>query len=181
MLTIAKQVGGLRLSMNLVKLAGYDHYYVSDEGYIYSNNKRLASRINKDGYDNVFLYKDGKGKNYKVHRLVAQAFIPNPQNLPEVNHKDHNPSNNKVENLEWCDRTYNNRYSRAKKVKQLTLDGQLIKTWECTRDIERTIKIAHNMVSLCCNGKLKTAGGYKWEYVEMSETSWKDKKGYELC
>lgn len=166
--------------MKLYKLDGYDHYYVSDEGYVYSKSKRLAPRINKDGYNNVFLYKDGKGKNYRVHRLVAQAFIPNPKNLPEVNHKDHDTTNNRVENLEWCDRTYNNRYSKAKKVKQLTLDGQLIKIWECTRDVERISKIAHSAVSSCCNGKLKTAGGYKWEYVEMSETSWKDKKGYEL-
>ena len=166
--------------MKLYKLDGYDHYYVSDEGYVYSKSKRFAPRINKDGYNNVFLYKDGKGKNYRVHRLVAKAFIPNPKNLPEVNHKDHDTTNNRVENLEWCDRTYNNRYSKAKKVKQLTLDGQLIQIWECTRDVERISKISRSAVSSCCNGKLRTAGGYKWEYVEMSETSWKDEKGYEL-
>lgn len=166
--------------MKLIKLNGYDNYYVSNEGYVYSGTRKLAPRISKDGYNNVYLYKDGKGKNYKVHRLVAQMFLPNPKNLPEINHKDHNTLNNKVENLEWCDRTYNNRYSRARKVRQLALNGNLIKIWECMRDVERSINIHHSAISMCCKNKIKTAGGYKWEYVEMSETSWKDKKGYEF-
>ena len=65
--------------MKLIKLNGYDNYYVSDDGYVYSGTRMLAPRISKDGYNNVYLYKDGKGKNYKVHRLVAQMFLPNPK------------------------------------------------------------------------------------------------------
>ena len=159
--------------MNLKKISGYNNYVVDDEGNVYNviRNKRLTPRINSDGYGGVYLYENGKGTNYRIHRLVAQAFIPNPNNYKEVNHKDHNPMNNHVDNLEWCDRNYNNRYSRAIKVYQLSLDDKLIKVWDCMRDVERELKISHACISNCCSGKQKTAGGYKWKYV---------KKGYEF-
>ena len=168
--------------MNFKYIKGYHKYIVDTKGNVFNldKNSKLTPRVNKDGYGSVYLYKNGKGTNYRIHRLVAQAFIPNPNNYKEINHKDHNTMNNCVENLEWCDRTYNNRYSRAVKVKQLSKDGELIKVWSCMRDIERELGIAHSCVSNCCKGKQMTAGGYKWEYVEMSETSWKDKKGYEF-
>lgn len=93
-------------------------YQVSNTGQIRSLNYRgnagktkiLKQHTDKDGYKRVNLYKDSKGKTYKVHRLVAQAFIPNPNNLPEVNHKDENKTNNVVWNLEFCTREYNNNY-----------------------------------------------------------------------
>ena len=69
-----------------------------------------TQRQDKDGYLRVSLSKRGKSKGFGVHRLVAQAFIPNPDNLPQVNHRDENPSNNKADNLEWCTQSYNNAY-----------------------------------------------------------------------
>lgn len=76
--------------------------------------KILNHKIDKDGYHTVSLSKEGKMKYIRVHRLVAQAFIPNPDNLPQVNHRDEDKSNNCVENLEWCDAKYNSNYGTAK-------------------------------------------------------------------
>lgn len=168
--------------MKLQMINGYSIYAVDTKGNVYNikRNKKLKPRINKDGYCGVYLYENGKGTNYRIHRLVAQTFIPNPNNYKEINHKDHNPMNNYVENLEWCDRNYNNRYSRAIKIKQYTKDNIPIKVWNCMRDVERELGVSHSCISNCCKGKQRTAGGYKWEYVEMSETSWRDKKGYEF-
>ena len=123
-----------------------------------------------DGYLGVCLCKDGKRKNFYVHRLVAEAFIPNPDNLPFINHKDENKTNNSVENLEWCTREYNNNYGSridriSKTVLQFTLDGEFIREWSSTHECGRNGFNQGNIVS-CCNGKLKSAGGYIWKYKE---------------
>ena len=90
---------------------GTNYHYITDEGIVksfYKNSwKMLKTRINKDGYEDIKL----NGVTYKVHRLVAQAFIPNPDNLPQVNHIDGNKKNNKVSNLEWCDNSYNQKHA----------------------------------------------------------------------
>ena len=86
-------------------------YEISNLGNIrsvYNNNKPLKLSIGKNKYVTVSLYKNKIGKTFNVHRLVAQVFIPNPNNLPCVNHKDENRSNNCVDNLEWCTYLYNN-------------------------------------------------------------------------
>ena len=75
----------------------------------------LSNCINGSGYCTVVLCKNGKHTTFLVHRLVAEAFIPNPNNYPQVNHKDENPSNNCVENLEWCDQKYNSNYGTRNK------------------------------------------------------------------
>lgn len=98
---------------------GYDGLYlVSNLGNVKSLNyrrrgcvKNLKPKKNRGGRLWVELYKDGKPACAQVHRLVAIAFIPNPGNLPQINHKDENVTNNAVTNLEWCDQLYNNRYS----------------------------------------------------------------------
>lgn len=98
-------------------IKGYDgKYQISNTGRVKSidyrntgTSKELSLKCNR-GYFEVELCKDGKGKFFKVHRLVAIAFLPNPQNLPCVNHKDENPSNNHVDNLEWCTPRYNSTY-----------------------------------------------------------------------
>ena len=92
-------------------------------GGILKINKR------KDGYCSVMLCKNGKTKRFSVHRLVAQAFIPNPNNLPIINHKDENPSKNIVDNLEWCDYEYNNNYGTL--PKRLS---EIAKTYKRNRD-----------------------------------------------
>ena len=91
--------------MNLHEVEGYTHYLVSDEGYVYSKLKGdlLSTLPNKQvGYLQVSLWKNNVGSTHYVHRLVAKAFIPNPLNLPQVNHIDGNRQNNHVTNLEWA-------------------------------------------------------------------------------
>lgn len=94
------------------KVIGYEGLYeVSNLGNVRNVRRNTLLRLSENqGYIQVCLYKNGIRTGLKVHRLVAQAFIPNPYNLKEVNHKDENPSNNIVENLEWCDRKYNINY-----------------------------------------------------------------------
>ena len=154
--------------MKSKKIKDYENYLVYEDGSIFSikSNKYLKPRFNSEGYANVYLHKNGFGKNFKVHRLVAQAFLPNPHNYSEINHIDYDKTNNNIVNLEWCDRSYNVRYSKAKRVKQIDREGNLIKVWEATRDIERYLGINHGSISSCCNGKLMTAGGYIWRYYE---------------
>lgn len=83
----------------------------------------LKQNTDKDGYKNVALCMDGRLKYFRVHRLVAAAFIPNPDNLPMINHKDENPANNCVENLEWCTNSYNTSYSNYKVSRPVICNG----------------------------------------------------------
>lgn len=86
-------------------------YQISDLGRVRNSNGRLLKpNYNNNGYGCVHLHKDNKSKKHRVHRLVAMVFIPNPEGFPEVNHKDFDKTNNKVSNLEWCNRKYNVRY-----------------------------------------------------------------------
>ena len=115
-------------------VVGYEGLYeVSNTGRVRSvdkydsMNRFLRGRILRLftdglGYLRAQLYSNSKRKSFLVHRLVAQAFIPNPDNLPQVNHRDENPGNNNVDNLEWCDRSYNNNYgTRKDKVRESKL------------------------------------------------------------
>lgn len=116
-------------------------------------------------------------KHFLVHRLVAQYFIPNPNNFPEVNHKDEDPQNNHMDNLEWCTPKYNCNYGTRnqrcmekvikKPVKQLTLDGVLIKVYPMIKDAERQTGVDSTQIIRVCKGTNITAGGYKWEYAEV--------------
>lgn len=125
--------------------------------------------------------KNGKANTEKVHRLVAKTFIPNPDNLPCVNHKDCNPANNHVDNLEWCTYSYNTNYGDAnerraahnkphnpKRVLQYTLDGEFIRDWKSTREVENVLGkgYCHSSIGRCCNGIIKQSGGFIWRYGE---------------
>lgn len=140
--------------------------------------KLLKSFGNKLGYQRVVLYKNKTKKQILVHRLVAEVFIPNPNNLPQVNHKDENPANNCIDNLEWCSHKYNCNYGNFKEkvskgikksVIQFTKDFQYLRTWEGMIDVERQLGISCSLISMCCKGKLKTAGGYRWQYQQEYE------------
>lgn len=103
-------------SDNYRKVVGYDDYYVTNDGRVWTNNRkngieRFMKQRCMGGYMSVALYKDGKAKHVRVHRLVAQAFIPNPCNKPYINHIDGNRVNNNVENLEWCTQKENVHHS----------------------------------------------------------------------
>ena len=168
-------------------------YKVSNLGKILSLNYRRTGRAElktprkrKDGYSEVQLWKNGEYKNCLVHRLIAETFLDNPENLPEVNHKDENKKNNFVflnedgsvdkekSNLEWknhrdnCNHgTRNERVAKAlsKKVLQFSKTGDLIREWESTHECGRNGFDKGN-VSRCCNGKQKTYKGYIWKYKE---------------
>ena len=92
-------------------------YLITEEGDVYSTKygklKKRKLQTDNDGYKNLNLHNNGKIKNYRVNRLVAETYLPNPDNLPEVNHKDEVKSNNNVANLEWSTRAYNTQYSQA--------------------------------------------------------------------
>ena len=159
-------------------IKGYENIYeVSDKGRVrslkFGKERILKPGRDKDGYLQVNLWKNGENKMCKIHRLVAQTFIPNPDNLPEVNHKDENKENNSVQNLEWCDRKYNNNYgthnqrmaeNKSKPVIQYTKSGEFVKAWPSTTDVQRNLGYFHNSISNCCTGKLKSAYNFIWKF-----------------
>lgn len=134
----------------------------------YKRDKILKPFFQKD-YLRVSLFKKTKGSKYLVHRLVAETFISNPDNLPEVNHKDENPRNCEVSNLEWCTRIYNIQYSKSCPVDQYNLKGDYIQSFLCMNEAERQSKINHTHICQCCKGKRKTAGGYVWRYKDANK------------
>lgn len=146
----------------------YDNYSVSNYGEVRNDNTGLILNGNRHnrGYSLIQLCNDGKCKNYLIHRLVAEYFIPNPNNFPLVNHKDEVKKNNHVDNLEWCDYQYNNSYgSCSKPVRQLTKDGILIREWNSPTIASKELKLHRSHIYACCNGDRKSHGGYRWEYV----------------
>lgn len=129
----------------------------------------------KNGYHVVSLYKNGKSKRFFTHRLVAAAFLENPLNLPQVNHKDENKKNNSVDNLEWCDAKYNTNYGyciekrvapQRVKVSQFSMDGKYIKTYESMACIERVLGFNHSAICMCCKEQMQSAYGYRWKYAK---------------
>ena len=183
-------------------IKGYEgKYQISNFGRVKSlkdshggYRERILNPIeHSQGYLTVILYKNGKIKNYKIHRLVAEVFIPNPNNYPCVNHKDENPSNNCVDNLEWCNHKYNinygtcqhrrvantdykevsrkraekllNRKDQSKTVLQFTKDNEFVREWVSTKECGRN-DYDHSAVAACCRGKLKSHKGFIWKYKE---------------
>lgn len=135
--------------------------------------KILKPQKHTGGYLFVNLCKDGEIKRGLIHRLVASAFIPNPDKLTEVNHIDENKCNNNIQNLEWCTAsqninhgTRNKRHAEkmSKAVCQYSLNGELIKVWQSTREIERQLGYSHGNIGMCCR-RNKHYYGYRWEYA----------------
>lgn len=169
-------------------------YQVSNEGRVKSLKRDSIMKQQKKryGYYNIGLYNKGEYKWFRVHRLVAEAFIPNPNEYPIINHRDENPSNNVVENLEWCDVKYNVNYGTAierKREKQLnhpneskivlqyTLDGELIGEFPSTAEVERKLGYDHSHIARCCNGGYFDKARNKWHNSNTYKGfMWKYKK-----
>ena len=155
-------------------IVGYEgEYAITRDGKVwsYKRNKFLKCSDNGKGYYQINLYKNGKGKNYLIHRLVAEAYIPNPEGLPQVNHRDENPQNNCASNLEWCDAKYNANYGTrteraAKKQSIPVYCEELDKTFNGARQAARELGLDNSSIIKCCKGRCKTTGGYHWKYAE---------------
>lgn len=128
-------------------------------------------------YIGVCLWINQKGKHFYVHRLVAEAFVPNPNNLPEVNHKDENKMNNNADNLEWCTHGYNINYgttlikmssSRGKAIEQLTIEGKHVATYRSARQAEKESngKFKNSVINRAARGIHNVSYGYRWRFVD---------------
>lgn len=178
---------------------GYPDYLIYEDGRIWSNktNKFLKPSCTIRGYKNIELFNDKGSKRFWIHRLVANAFLPNPDNLPQVNHKDENPLNNCVDNLEWCTAKYNMNYGNgaktrhqkidysrpcfrenaikngkrvARPVSMYSLDGQFIKTFESATEASRQTGINVTNITRAVRTKYN-AGGYAWKYERGDDLS----------
>ncbi len=161
-------------------ITGYEgRYQVSNFGRVKrllknGNEKFLSGKKDKDGYIEIILSANQRKKYFRLHRLVADAFIPNPENKPQINHKDRNKKNNSVANLEWvtCSENVVHSFETGRKIYkrpivQYTKNMEVVSYWNSIREAGRSLNIAVNNISSCCGGKLPSAGGYIWRYQEV--------------
>lgn len=174
----------------------YPDYMVYEDGRIWSNktSKFLKPAYTKAGYASVELFNSAGSKRLLIHRLVANAYIPNPNSLPQINHKDENPKNNKVANLEWCTAKYNMNYGNGAKNRHLKIDyakpcyrenaikngkkvsvpvvmlsnGVEINRFASAKEASKATGIAHSNILRAVHKERATAGGYTWERLEVA-------------
>ena len=171
-----EEYSGMYEVSNLGRVRSVDRYVINSIGIrkLYKG-KLCKPKKENNGYFRVALCKSNKRKFALIHRLVAQAFIPNPDNLPEVNHIDENKSNNKVSNLEWCTSKYNMNYgtvaeriakTQGKTIVMLDLNGNELREFYSGYEAERFLKKprSQSAINSCCRGERKSAYGYAWKY-----------------
>lgn len=175
---------GVYQASNLGRIRGVDRIDVGGRKW----KGKVLSQCVCRGYKKVGLNYARINKQCAVHRLVALAFIPNPNGYEQINHKDENPANNMVENLEWCDYMYNRNYgnrnkkaaaSQSKRLKgRIPLanmpkpvaklspeSGEILETFVSASEAARKCGIQESKISLACRGLRNTPGGYKWKYI----------------
>jgi hypothetical protein len=170
-------------------IPNFENYSVTMSGRVINNTtkkcKKPSDNHSGKGYLYVDLYNNGKRKRFYIHRLVAELYIPNPENKPYVNHKDGNPRNNCVENLEWCTPLGNVEHAsgvlgvmkaykkanckRQKAVQQIDCKTKkVVAVYSSMREAERKTGINSSYICQICKGKFKQCFGYMWCYVERS-------------
>lgn len=170
---------------NLGNIKKIEKYVLFGSKYLWVLEHFLAKTKDKDGYEKVKIFYEGKRKNIFIHRLVAIAFLDNPENKPQITHKDGIKNNNKLKNLEWVINKENVVHSfnvlnrvgshtgllgvknkASKAIIQFSKDGQFIKNWDSMADVYRNLKISTWAISACCKNikSFNTAGGFIWKY-----------------
>lgn len=168
----------------------YPDYFISKNGKLWSSywGNFVSPCLNEKGYEKVKIKVNGKFLSTFIHRLVAQAFIPNPHNLPQINHINEIKTDNRVENLEWCTNEYNHDYGNRNKncsesmldkygepVVQLTMDGTFIREFTSSAEVERLLGFHNTLIRTCCKGgsfnskrnkfvPITQAYGFKWKF-----------------
>ena len=150
-------------------------YAITKNGNVWSyKSKKYLKPTLARGYQKVALYKDGKKKDLYIHRLVAEAYIPNPEKKPQVNHLDENKLNNSVSNLEWATAKENSNYGtrtersnkkRSKPVYCVELD----RVFDGISQAARELDLNKKHICDCCKGRYKTHGGYHWQYAVVED------------
>lgn len=169
---------GLYEVSNAGHVRSVDRYVKCNHGVAKRSGKTLKETERRKGYLCVNLSKNGKSRSVEIQRIVATAFLPNPEGLPCVNHKDENKKNNSAENLEWCTYAYNNNYGNrkakcrekttngkmSKKIFQYSRDGELLNEFPSLAEAHRRYGFDASKISLCARNKRKSAYGYIWSY-----------------
>lgn len=163
---------GSYLISNLGNVKSVERFKRNNAGTQFVNERLLVLTPDKDGYLRVCLSKDGLHYLKSVHRLVAEAFIPNPDNLPVINHKNEDKQDNRVENLEWCTVKYNTNYGNGMRKMAITQgrpvlqlnNGHIVEEFYSTQEASRKTGIPQANIYKVCVGERRTAGGYEWRF-----------------
>ena len=187
---MAKQViltNGYGLFEKWKRISGFPGYWISSIGRIKTKSNKIYEPKTARYSKVTLIDSEFNIKTIAVHRLVAIAFIPNPKNKPQVNHKNGIKTDNRVENLEWVTAQENilhgykagllkptrwalgkfgSQHNRSKKVVQKTIDGKIIKIYDCMAQAQRETGVPNQSISSACRGVLKKSGGFKWEFYK---------------